>query len=548
MTTTATASKANNSGRTIAIIAMFFLFAMIAFVTNLAAPIGTIWGFQFEGNSFLGMLGNMMNFLAYLFMGIPAGKLLTKIGYKKTALWAMAIGAIGLVVQWVSSVFGSEINIAQSTVTVMENINGTEYPVTKAMGVDLSFIIYLLGALIAGFCVCMLNTVVNPMLNLLGGGGNKGNKLLQTGGTLNSLAATLTPFLVGSLIGQLSRKTSMTNVAPLLWIAIGVFVVAFIIISFVKIPEPNQSATKKVKFQHSPWNFRHTVLGVIAIFFYVGIEVGIPGTLNFYLSDQKATGAGVLGDASAIAGAVVAIYWLLMLVGRFTSGMISGKVSTKNQLITVSAVCILLIGGAIFSAKEAKFNVPTFVYNPVEKTYETLGNAGMPDHEIEAFIENPSVEQLAPYSDITTVKTDNGDMQKALIKNSEKQPFEVVAAIENQPGIPYAALFLILCGLCTSVMWGGIFNLAVEGLGKYTAQASGIFMMMVVGGGVLPLVQQLLVDHVGYMNSYYLILAAVGYIFLYAIWGCINVNKDIPVSEEEEEARKEILEEINLVE
>lgn len=543
-------SNNNNSGRMIAIIAMFFLFAMISFVTNLAAPIGTIWGYQFEGNSFLGMLGNMMNFLAYLFMGIPAGKLLTKIGYKKTALWAMAIGAIGLAVQWVSGVFGSEIHVSESTATVTESINGVNYDITRTFGINLNFIIYLLGAFIAGFCVCMLNTVVNPMLNLLGGGGNKGNQLIQTGGALNSLSATLSPFLVGALIGQLTRKTAMSAVAPLLWIGVGVFIAAFIIISFVKIPEPNMGSGKKVKYQHSPWSFRHTVLGVIAIFFYVGVEVGIPGTLNFYLADQTpGVGAGVLGDASAIAGAVVAVYWLLMLVGRFTSGIISGKVSTKTQLVSVSAVCICLIGLAIFSSKESKMEVPDFVYNPAEKTTATLSEAGMPQNEIKAFLASPRVERLAPYSDEIVVETNQGPVNKTIIRNSEKQPMEIIAAMESRPSIPYSALFLILCGLCTSVMWGGIFNLAVEGLGKYTAQASGIFMMMVVGGGVLPLVQQLLVDGVGYMNSYYLIIGAVGYIFLYAIWGCTNVNKDIPVDlDEEEKAEKEnIKEEIMLV-
>lgn len=536
MTQTSVNNSGNASGARVAIIAMFFLFAMISFVTNLAAPIGTIWGFQFQGNSFLGMLGNMMNFLAYLCMGIPAGKLLTKIGYKKTALWAMAIGAIGLAVQLCSSWFGGEVNIASSQVTVKENFNGEEIDVVKNMNITLNFIIYLLGAFIAGFCVCMLNTVVNPMLNILGGGGNRGNQLIQTGGSLNSLAATLTPFLVGALIGQLTRDTSMSAVAPLLWIAIGIFVVSFVIISFVKIPEPNMGRGKKVKFTHSAWNFRHAVLGFIAIFFYVGVEVGIPGTLNFYLADQKTTGAEVLGDASAIAGAVVAIYWLLMLVGRFTSSIISGKVSTKTQLVSVSAVCICLIGLAIFSSKQSKFEVPAFVYDPIASTTTTLQGAEMPEKEIKAFLAAPSVEKLTPYTEAKPIPTmDRGVMTRMIVKNSEKQPYELVAAVAQRPGIPYSALFLILCGLCTSVMWGGIFNLAVEGLGKYTAQASGIFMMMVVGGGVLPLVQQLLVNHVGYMNSYYLIMAAVGFIFLYAVWGSTNVNKDIPVGMDEED-------------
>ena len=454
-------AKAKSNGNLIAIIAMFFLFAMISFVTNLAAPVGTIWGYKFEGNSMLGMMGNMMNFLAYLFMGIPAGNLLVKIGYKKTALVAMAVGFVGLFVQWLSSIVGADVNLFEMTSMVKEE--GIE--VAKTFAVPLSFIIYLLGAFICGFCVCMLNTVVNPMLNLLGGGGNRGNQLIQMGGSLNSLSGTLTPFFVGALIGVLSPETTMSNVAPLLWIAMGVFVAAFFIISFVAIPEPNlRKGGNKVKYAHSPWNFRHLVFGVIGIFFYVGIEIGIPGTLNFYLADQTANGAGVIGEASKIAGAVVAIYWLLMLCGRLFSSVISGKVSTRAQIIAVSSVAIVLVLLAIFIPKEVTLPVPEFIY----------ANAS----------------------------------------------------------VPVSAFLLVLCGLCTSVMWGGIFNLAVEGLGKYTAQASGIFMMMVVGGGVMPLLQNYIAGIAGYMNSYWLIVAMLCWILFYGLIGSKNVNTDIPVDEE----------------
>ena len=124
----------------VAIIAMFFLFAMISFVTNLAAPIGTIWKQNYEWS---GMLGNMMNFLAYLFMGIPSGALLVKIGYKKTALTAMVVGLVGLFLQWLSGIVGAD--------TSVFSVGGDI--------VTLNFVIYLLGAFICGFCVCMLNTV-----------------------------------------------------------------------------------------------------------------------------------------------------------------------------------------------------------------------------------------------------------------------------------------------------------------------------------------------------------------------------------------------------
>ncbi|MBR4506102.1 MAG: MFS transporter [Bacteroidales bacterium] len=424
----------------VAIVTMFFMFAMISFVTNMAAPFGNIWKNQY---SWGGMLGNMMNFLAYLIMGIPAGKIMSRIGYKKTALWALGVGFAGMVVQYLTSLVGAGtavFSVGQDTVM-------------------LNFVVYLLGAFICGFCVCMLNTVVNPMLNTLGGGGNRGNQLIQTGGTLNSLTGTLTPLLVGALIGTVTDRTAMSDVAPLLFIAMGVFALAFIILLFVSIPEPSlQKEKSTVKDTHSAWSFRHLVLGVVAIFFYVGTEVGIPAELNFYLTDDPLCGA-------AIGGAVAAVYWLLMMVGRAVSATISGKVSTRTQLSTVSLVAIVLIVVAIVMPATVRISMPG---------YSVADGFGM---------------------------------------------FQV----------PLSALFLVLCGLCTSLMWGAIFNLAVEGLGKYTPQASGIFMMMVVGGGVMPLLQNWLAGSVGYMGSYWLVVAMLAYILFYALAGSKNVNKDIPV-------------------
>ena len=431
-----------NKTSVIAVITMFFIFAMISFVTNMAAPFGNIWKNSY---SWAGMLGNMMNFLAYLIMGIPAGRLMARIGYKKTALIALAMGFAGMMVQWLSSVAGAEV----ATFSV------------GGQPVMLNFIIYLLGAFVCGFCVCMLNTVVNPMLNTLGGGGNRGNQLIQTGGTFNSLSGTLTPLLVGALIGTVSDRTAMSDVAPLLFIAMGVFALAFVILMFVHIPEPSLNREKTTtKDRYSAWSFRHLVLGVVAIFFYVGIEVGIPAELNFYLSDPLGPVA-----SAAIGGAVAAVYWLLMMVGRAASAAISGKIATRTQLSFVALLAIVLIVVAIIIPSSVRISMPGY----------SVGDGF--------------------------------------------QMFQV----------PLSALFLVLCGLCTSLMWGGIFNLSVEGLGKYTEQASGIFMMMVVGGGVMPWLQDRLANVVGYMGSYWLVAAMLAYILFYALAGSKNVNKDIPV-------------------
>lgn len=418
----------------VAIVTMCFIFAMISFVTNMAAPFGNIWKHNY---SWAGMMGNMMNFAAYLFMGIPAGKMLIKIGYKKTTLAALAVGFFGIVIQWLSS---------------RSFLGGS------------AIYVYLLGAFICGFCVCMLNTVVNPMLNILGGGGNRGNQFIQIGGTMNSLTATLTPLLVGVLIGTVTEDTRMVDVEPLLYIAMAVFALAFIIISFVKIPEPAASR-KNTKFESSAWKFRHCALGVVAIFFYVGIEIGIPAQLNFYLSDASSKGAGIAIGGAAIGGAIAAVYWLLMMVGRACSSAISGKVSTRTQIIAVSSAAIVFILIAIFLPKSLTVSMPGY---------------------------------------------------------SAANGFEMFQ-------VPASALFLVLCGLCTSVMWGGIFNLSTEGLGKYTEQASGIFMMMVVGGGIMPLLQDVIAKNVGYMASYWLVIAMLCYILYYALFGCKNVNPEISV-------------------
>ena len=414
----------------VAIVTMCFIFAMISFVTNMGAPFGNIWGFTYP---FAKAWGNLMNFAAYLFMGIPAGKMLIKYGYKKTALIALIVGIVGLALQYLSSIAGAG--------TFMFKYDG--------IPVALNLIIYLLGAFICGFCVCMLNTVVNPMLNILGGGGNRGNQFIQIGGTMNSLTATLTPLLKGLPVGTVTAKTNMGEVAPLLFIGMAVFAISFFIISRVDIPEPTLGQ-EKPQYEHSPIAFRHCLLGVIAIFFYVGIEIGIPMELNFYI-----TNLGFEGSA-AIGGTLAASYWLMMLVGRASSSFLSGKISTKLQLTVVSSVAIILLLIAIFLPESSTFNVS--------------------GHEV-----------------------------------------------------PVKTIFIAACGLCTSIMWGGIFNLSVEGLGKYTEAASGIFMTMVVGGGIMPLIQESIAKSAGPIASYWLVIAMLAYILYYALVGCKNVNKDIPV-------------------
>ena len=422
-------------GNFLVILVMILLFGMISFVTNLASPMGDILKNQFSVANWMGTLGVLANFIAYAVMGIPAGNMLQKLGYKKTALAAVAVGFIGVGIQTISGLIDS----------------------------STAFGIYLLGAFIAGFSMCMLNIVVNPMLNKLGGGGNRGNQLVQVGGSFNSLMGTACIFLTGVFVPSIV-DAKISQVFPLMFIALGIFALAFLVISMTDIPEnPAQKIEKGAKEQYGPMSFRHFVFGAIAIFIYVGVEVGIPNVLQKWLQNG---GLNVATGAEAIAGTVTATYWFLMLIGRLLGAAVGAKVSAKAMLTTVSGIGLIFVVLAIFLNPSVVVNLPVF------KGTDGFGLAQ----------------------------------------------------------VPVNAALLVLCGLCTSVMWGGIFNLAVEGLGKYTEKASGIFMALVCGGGILPFVQNLVVDLSGnYLVSYWVVAAGLAFLLFYALAGSKNVNKDIPV-------------------
>lgn len=428
----------NKKSNILPIVVMYLLFFMIAFVTNLCNPMAVIVKNNFAMSNFAAQLGNAANFIAYAAMGIPAGMLLKKIGYRKTALVAILIGFIGVFLQYMSGWAAIQ-----------------------------SFWVYLAGAFTAGFCMCMLNTVVNPMLNTLGGGGNKGNQLVQFGGVCNSLAAVLVTIIMGSLIAD-ATKAQIADATPALMIALGVFAFAFLVLLLVKIPEPAQEneGDKAKDKKYSAFSFRHFNLGILAIFLYMGVEVGVPTYVMQYLTTSPDATTPGLGINASIVGMIVAVYWLLMLVGRLLGGMIGGKVSSRTQITGVSVLCLILVLLGMF--------LPTDV-----------------------MVKMPGIDWAT---------------------------FTIMTA-----QVPVGVFALILVGLCTSVMWGGIFNMAVEGLGKYTSIASGAFMTMVCGGGILIPLQGKLADVFGnFQMSYIVVLVCTAYILFYALVGSKNVNKDIP--------------------
>ena len=413
-----------NKGNVLAIGVCFALFFMIAFVTNFAGAMGPILKNQFGASNMASQLGSAANFFAYFFMGIPGGLILKRKGYKFTSMLAAAVGFLGVGVQLAAAYCGK----------------------------GSAFTVYVTGAFIAGFSMCLLNLVVNPLLNTLGGGGNKGNQLVQFGCSLNSIGATLSPMILGWLVGGEIAKANVGQAVPALVIAMAIFAVAFVVIALSKIPEPHLETAEEKANRTSvvadivaTLKFRYFTLGALAIFMYIVIESGIPNMAMLYMTAEK------IGDkanpafvGAAVAGSVCGFYWFCMMIGRLLGGFIGGKVSSRMQITVCSSLGIVLMLAAMFA------------------------------------------------------------------------PVQMVTIAGKS--FPLAMVFMVLCGLCTSVMWGGIFNMAAEGLGKYVPMGAGIFMAMVVGGLMLP-IQGYLADKIGFLNSYWMTIGLLAYVLFYALIG-----------------------------
>ena len=269
------------------------------------------------------------------------------------------------------------------------------------------------------------------------------------GGAFNSAAAVAVYILMGALIGEVTKDTAISDATPALAIAGGIFVLAFVILLFTKIEEPEQ-APVQTSLITGALKYRHFTLGALAIFLYMSVEVGTPTYMMSYLQTPE------VGVSASVAGLIASVYWFMMFIGRSVGGSIGGKVSSRAMVGVVAAVAIALLLFGMLAPASIKVEVPGI-----------------------------------DWANLSMIWTE----------------------------VPVGVFAFILVGLCTSVMWGGIFNMAVEGLGKYTAAASGIFMTMVFGCAVMVGLQAFVADTCGILVSYIIPTACAAYILFYALVG-----------------------------
>ena len=397
-------------------ITLVFLFFVVGFLTTANT--------QFQAplkEAFLANAGRFQNtfatlitfswFLAYPIAGPAGSRWVNRHGYKGTLLRGIIVMLAGLLLFFASSWY-----------TV--RFPGSAWTVGEAV-IPVGFVIFLLGSFIVGASATILQVVINPYLSACDVKGTQSVQRLAIGGTANSVGTTLAPYFVtGIVFGGLAMDKISISQLQLPFLALtGVMLVVLLVLSRLQLPDiEGTRGDSDEKLEKSVWSFRHLTLGVVAIFFYVGVEVCIGANINMYAIEKGLASPALLAT----------IYWGGMLAGRAVGSSLS-RIPPRTQLTATTVVASLLV---------------------------------------------------------------------------------ILAVVADNPWV------LAAVGLFHSIMWGCIFTLSVTGLGKYTSAASGVFMIGVVGGAILPLLQGGLTDILGsWRYSWLLVLLGELIMLLYARWG-----------------------------
>ena len=397
-------------------ITMVFLFFIVGFLTTANT--------QFQGplkETFLSEVGGLKNtfatlitfswFLAYPVCGGVGSSWISKYGYKGTLMRGLLVMIVGLGLFFASSYF--TVHFPEANWHAGNNV------------IPGGFLIFLLGSFVVGASATILQVVINPYLTACHVKGTQSIQRLAIGGSANSVGTTLAPYFVtGVVFGGLSMEDIQIDQLMVPFLAL-MAVISLIVLLLMKLSLPDIQGTrveKGEKLEKSVWSFRHLTLGVVAIFFYVGVEVCIGANINLYAIEMDYASPALMAT----------LYWGGMLVGRLVGSSLS-RISPRVQL-TVTTV-----------------------------------SAGL---------------------------------------------LALLAILLNNPWL------LTAVGLFHSIMWGAIFTLSVAHLGKCTSVASGVFMIGVVGGAILPLLQGVLADVLGgWRWSWFIVLFGEAFMLYYALIG-----------------------------
>ena len=309
------------TSKTIVFLLMVLIYFSMAFITGLNDPFSKVIQTQFSLSTFQSQLGGLFFFIAYFFVGIPSSLFVDRFGCKRSVQTAMSVVVCSFVLVLLGGNFGS-------------------------------LVVYLSGMFTLGCAVTLLQVVVNPVI-VAAGDPSGGNTRMNLGGAASSIGATLSPLIVGFIMGNVAdfSSLSVSDVNPLIFCIIGIAIVVFIAASLITFPDLNISGGENMLSEFRSLVNPKFLLGIVAIFLYVGMEVSTANITNLFMLNE-------LHVDPTSAGAVVGTYWIFMLVGRLVGAAVGTVIRSRTQLIIVASVALLLYLGAIFTPLSYTLSLP----------------------------------------------------------------------------------------------------------------------------------------------------------------------------------------------
>ena len=294
---------------TIVIIVCF----LIGFVTTMNNSMIEFCKNAFNLNNFQSQLVNSAFYGAYI-MSIPFGLMMSKIGYKSTLVLGLAVVGLGFVINYLC---------------ISSNLDGN---------VSTIYWMFLGCMFVVALGIVMLQLVANPYVMVLGAP-EKGAFRMTLSQALNSVATTVAPiFILSVILNGKEAKDAVPADIPMPYLGLGVFtLVLCAILFFLKLPNINEeeqaaeASGKEMKYKSSVFKYPHVWLGALAIFMYMGLEIGIPSMLAGYFEANKATLPGQATD-------YLWLYWGGMMVGRFAGAAILNKFQPR-AILTACLIC-----------------------------------------------------------------------------------------------------------------------------------------------------------------------------------------------------------------
>ena len=372
---------------TFALIVMFIVCFLIGFITTMNNSMIDFCSKAFSLDAQQGQYVNTAFYGAYL-LSIPFAMLMSKIGYKKTLLLGLAVAGIGFVIN--------------------------SFGIKSALGSDSSTIyaIFLGSMCFVAMGVVMLQNVANPYVMVLGKP-ESGAFRMTLSQALNSVATTVAPIFITSII--IGKEQPKPEAVPSPYLGIGILtIVLCLILAFLKLPEikeEEQAANTEGElksYKSSVFKYPHVWFGALGIFFYMGLEIGIPSMLPYKIDN---------------ATDFLWLYWGGMMVGRFVGAGILTKFKPRNLL----TACLLL--GALCVGL-------SFLFEGMTSAYCLLA-AGLFHSVMWPLIFNLGLQELGPHT-----KTASGVINTGVIGGALLTPLMGYVVDTNGVAIAICLMFV----------------------------------------------------------------------------------------------------------